>query len=363
MRLCYLAAADSIHSYRWIRFFADRGHEIRWISLTAAGVDGARALRPLEITFPPSKALRIVRAAVAGRRLLRTARPHILHAHYAASYGVVAALTGFHPFILTAWGSDVLLTGRSRLGAPLVRFALRRADLITVDADHMAEAVVRFGVPRERIRLVYFGTDTATFRPEARSEALRAHLGTPTVISLRSLEPLYDVGTLIRAAPLVAHEFPDVKFLVAGRGTEEAALRRLAAALGVGDHVVFAGHLPAAELPGYLASADVYVSTALSDAGLAASTAEAMACGLPVVVTDSGENRIWVHSGESGYVVPPRSPQVLAGRIIELLRRPETRARFGRRGREIIVERNDYTREMTKMEELYRLLGGHGDSL
>jgi len=359
MKICYLAAADSVHSYRWIKFFADRGHEVRWISL-APGTDRARDLRPLEIAAPAFKPLRMARALLAARRLLHAVRPDVLHAHYAGTYGVVAALTGFHPFVLTAWGSDVLIIGRSAAARPFIRFALRRADLITVDALHMVEAVAGFGVPRERIRLVYFGTDTTAFRPEARSEDLRRRLGAPIVISLRSLEPVYDVGTLIRSVPIVVREVPSVRFLVAGRGTQEEALKDLARSLGVSSHVVFAGHLPAAQLPPYLASADVYVSTALSDAGLAASTAEAMASGLPVVVTDSGENRVWVRDGENGFIVPTSAPEALAERTIHLLHRPEARARLGAANRQVIVARNDYAQEMGKMEELYNALHARG---
>jgi glycosyltransferase involved in cell wall biosynthesis len=361
MRICYLAAADSIHSYRWINFFASRGHEIQWVSLVPS-MEAARHLHPLEITSPAFKPGRVVRAVTEVRRLLRTAPPDILHAHYAGTYGVVAALSGFHPFVLTAWGSDVLMAGRSALAGPFVRRALRRADVVTVDARHMADAVARYGVPGERIRIVFFGTDTAHFRPEARDEDLRRRIGTPIVVSLRSFEPVYDVSTLIRSAPHVVREVPSVKFLMIGRGSQEPALRALAESLSVSAHVVFPGQLPAERLPGYLASADVYVSTSLSDAGLAASTAEAMASGLPVVVTDSGENRVWVADGENGFIVPTQAPEMLAERILDLLRRPDVRARWGRANRQIIVERNDYVREMGRMEEIYRTLAGRAAS-
>jgi glycosyltransferase involved in cell wall biosynthesis len=363
MRICYLAAADSIHSSRWIRFFRDRGHEVHWISLVPRA-DAARDIDPIvEITSPGFKPLRMARAVHAARRLLRSLRPDVLHAHYAGVYGVVAALSGFHPLVLTPWGSDVLIAGRSPLVRPFVRLALRRADLITVDAQHMADSVVGFGVPRDRIRLVYFGTDTEMFRPEARSDEVRRQIGAPIVVSLRSFEPVYDVATLIRCVAAVVRAVPGVRFLLIGRGTQEAALKDLSNSLGVSDHVVFLGHVHASQLPRYLASSDVYVSTALSDAGLAASTAEAMACGLPVIVTDSGENRRWVRDSESGYVVPTKSPEVLTERIIDLLRHPDVRERWGEANRQVIVEHNNYAREMTRMEEIYRVLAaGHQHS-
>lgn len=356
MRLCFLASAQSIHSYRWVRYFAERGHEVYWLSLDATIFD---KIGGVEFCYTQSrtKLLSMLRGFLQLRRVLKSFRPHILHVHYAGRNGLVGALTGFHPWILTAWGSDVLIAGKRKLSAPLVKFALNRADLITCDADHMRKAIEQSGVPSARIQLIYFGTDVEMFHSAKRNEELRRKLGlqdqSAVVISLRSLEPIYDVQTLILAIPYVVRDVPNTCFIIVGDGSQKQSLRTLAESLGILDKIIFTGFLPIEEIPQYLASADVYVSTSLSDAGLAASTAEAMACTVPVIVTDSGENRLWVEDGKSGFVIPPRDPQVLAVRILDLLKSPETRAKFGAAGRRVICERNNYYSEMTKMEKLY----------
>jgi glycosyltransferase involved in cell wall biosynthesis len=158
--------------------------------------------------------------------------------------------------------------------------------------------------------------------------------------------------------PAVLKEIPETKFVVAGKGSEEARLNYLAKSLGVLNSVRFIGHVPNEELPHYLNTMDVYVSTALSDAGIAASTAEAMACGLPVVVTDVADNRAWVQDGVNGFVVPVKDPKLLAERIVYLLRNVEMGKEFGRAGRTVIEERNDYYVEMEKMRAIYRQLIG-----
>jgi glycosyltransferase involved in cell wall biosynthesis len=101
---------------------------------------------------------------------------------------------------------------------------------------------------------------------------------------------------------------------------------------------------------------DVYVSTSLSDAGISASTAEAMACGLPVVVTDTGENEKWVDNGKNGFVVSVKQPEILAKKIIYLLKNKEAGKKMGENARKVIEERNDYYREMGEMEEIYKKL-------
>ncbi|GAH34462.1 unnamed protein product, partial [marine sediment metagenome] len=135
------------------------------------------------------------------------------------------------------------------------------------------------------------------------------------IISFRSLEPIYDVESLIKAIPSVLKEIPSAKFIVAGDGEQRKYLENLGVSLGISGSIRFVGFVENDELPQYLASADVYVSTSLSDAGIAVSTAEAMACGLPVVITDFGDNRKWVENGINGFLVPPKSPEALASKI------------------------------------------------
>ena len=211
----------------------------------------------------------------------------------------------------------------------------------------------------ERIRLIYFGTDTHKFSPERKSERLRGELGifdSPVIISTRSLARIYDIGSLIKAIPLVVQEVPKAKFVIAGDGPQKAALKGLAESLGVSDSTRFIGLIPNDKLPQYMASADIYVSTSLSDAGLAASTAEAMACGLPVVITDFGDNGLWVEDGMNGFLVPLRNYENLASRIIYLLQNEDKRREFGQANRQVIQERNDYETEMGKVEKIYEEL-------
>ncbi|HCJ67782.1 MAG TPA: hypothetical protein DHV62_10840 [Elusimicrobia bacterium] len=78
-----------------------------------------------------------------------------------------------------------------------------------------------------------------------------------------------------------------------------------------------------------------------------------MACGLPVIITDSGENRIWVENGKNGFLAPIRNPEILAEKIVYLLRNEEIRKKIGENPRKTIEERNNYYKEMEKMGKLY----------
>lgn len=359
MKIAYVASAGSIHSYRWVSFFARAGHEVSLISYHPWGFDpiGNVTLEivgtPSARVFPPALLLGALRA----RRAIAQLKPQIVHAHSAGLYGITAALTGFHPLVLTAWGSDVLVAGRSPLKRHAVRMAVRTPDLITVDAEHMRRALAEMGVRGERIERINFGTDIEHFRPGPASVALREKLGvagSPVVISTRDFRKISNVELLINAVPLVLRRHPDAKFVIIGGGPEEVGLKELADGLGVAKSVRFVGRVSPGVLPEYLRVAEVYVSTARSDAGLAASTAEAMACELPVIVTDVRDNREWVTESENGFVVGADDPAGLAEKIGMLFEDGDARRVFGERSRQIIAERNNFGAEMRKMERLYQ---------
>jgi glycosyltransferase involved in cell wall biosynthesis len=224
----------------------------------------------------------------------------------------------------------------------------------------MRNEVMKLGVPVERIRIINFGIDTSHFSKGPQNTEIRQKYGLssgPAVISLRNLEPVYDVATLIKSVPRVLATVPDTRFIIVGKGSLEDELKSLAAQLGVYHAVNFVGFIPNEQLPVILSNVEVYVSTSLLDAGIAASTAEAMACELPVVVTDSGENSRWINSEENGVLVPVSQPEILAERLIQLLQNAELRHELGQRGRATICENNDYSVEMGKMEALYQEIG------
>jgi len=355
MRICYFAEAGSVHSQKWIRYFADQGQEVHWFSLSPfqypeRGIH-CYALRP-----GGASPLSILASAPAAQRLVRRVDPDVVHLHYLGAYGLLGLLAGRRPLVATAWGSDILISTQSRLKRAVVKRVLSKADLITCDAEHMVSAIRGVAPSVRRVEIINFGVDAERFAPGTRDSDLEKDLeliGCPVVISLRNLEPVYDVASLIRAVPAIIERCPDARFLIVGTGSRADELKRLARQLGVVERVRFMGTVPNAELPRYLRLADVYVSTALSDAGIAASTAEAMACGLPVVVTSSGENHRWVEPGRGGFLVPLQDPRALADNVVLLLQNPELRRDFGKVNRAVIEARNSYRREMGKMMALY----------
>jgi L-malate glycosyltransferase len=373
MKICYIAGGTSIHTQRWINYFARKGHEVHLISyLFPANYDGFDTrvqIHPLVVLLPRVwKVSRYFSGSLwpfQVRRMVNKIKPDILHSHYVTTYGYLGAISRFHPLVLSAWGSDVLITPKqSRIHRFLTEYSLRKADLITCGGENTKEEMIKSGTNAEKIRLIYHGVDTRKFNPKKREQKLRDELGlfeSPIIISVRMLEPLYDVESLVKAMPLVIEQAPKTKLIIAGEGEQRDYLENLARGLGISSAVRFVGQIAHDELPKYLASADVYVSTSLSDNGIAVSTLEAMASGLPVVITDCADIKKWITDGEDGFIVPVKTPEAIAAKVIYLLENEDTRVKFGRLAREVVENRADYEEEMLKVEKLYQQLIDGGE--
>ncbi|MBI3335334.1 MAG: glycosyltransferase family 4 protein [Candidatus Portnoybacteria bacterium] len=288
------------------------------------------------------------------RNLVKQINPDIIDAHYVTHYGFFAALTG-KPFICSAWGSDiVILPKQSKLVRAITKFTLKKTKAVTCDAYHMAKAIEDLGADKGKIKLIYYGVDLHRVNPDNFREKFKRENGNPVITTVRNLEPRYDTETIIKSVPLVLKEFPNAKFIIIGDGSQRGYLENLAKSLNCSENVEFVGRVVNEKLPEYFVRSDVYVSTSLADGGLGAATAEAMTCEMPVIVTNFGDNRMWVEDGKNGFVIAPQDYEALAMKTIELLKNNPLREAMGKMNHEIIRTRLNAETEMAKLDQLYK---------
>jgi glycosyltransferase involved in cell wall biosynthesis len=362
LKICYVADGGSIHTQRWVNYFAEKGHEVHLICWRLMPGYDENIHIHLLTRLPPkiwTKYLSALLWIFQVRRWVKKIKPDIVDGHFVISYGFLAACSGFHPLVISAWGSDVLiLPKRNLVFNAITRYALTKADIVTCDSEVAREGLTKLGVEPAKIRVIFKGVDTQQFSPRHRSQELREKLGVyeaPTVISIRNLKAIYNVEMLIRAIPLALSQVPEAKFVIAGDGELRAALTNLADSLGISDSIRFVGWVSHDELPQLLASSDIYVSTSLSDTSHI-SLQEAMACELAPVVTDIPANRAWIQDGKNGFLVSIGATQSLADKIVYLARNKQVREDFGKVNRRIVQQKDEYQTEMAKMETVYGAL-------
>jgi glycosyltransferase involved in cell wall biosynthesis len=200
---------------------------------------------------------------------------------------------------------------------------LRIADEIVVPSAYLRGVFGRHGYPTRVIPNVVDASRFA-YRPRL---PLR-----PRLLATRNFEPHYGVDVVLRAFALLRRRVPHATLTLAGSGSEDARLRRLAEPLGP-DVVRFAGCVDPAAMPGVCADADIFVNASTVD-NQPVSILEAFASGLPVVSTPTGDIVNLVRHRETGLLVPPRDPAALAASIVRLLEDPAEAETMAARARQ-----------------------------
>ena len=161
MKIAYFADCKSSHTKRWINYFKKRGHEVFAITSEindALNVKQYKLVSGIRIPLASNdSAFRYVFSPISihgVKKILADEKPDVIHAHYASHYGFIAALANYHPLILTVWGSDILINPHQfRILRYMVKYALKKADLITCDAEHMIKALDELGTIHSKINL------------------------------------------------------------------------------------------------------------------------------------------------------------------------------------------------------------------
>lgn len=352
LRLCFVADGQSIHTRRWIAFFARRRHQVHLITDYPCSIEGVSVYYLPPVSHAP--VLRHFIQALAIRRLIRKIRPDILHSHFIKEDGWYGALAGFHPFFLTGWGSDVYMRGDNWFYRALSRLAVKAADIVTVDSEDQKTALVAIGASPNKVTVVQWGVDLERFTPQV-SPGLRKQLGLPDgpiILSLRQLKKIYNVDIIMEAFARLLTRYKNAILVVLDTGPDLEDLKNRAGRLGIVGSVKFVGPQPYEMIPEYLVASDIVVSVPSSD-GTSMSMLEAMACGKPVVATDLPSAREWIQDGVNGCLVPVRDPDRLAGSLLFLLDHPEIAARYGQNAIQVVRERADHQKHMLGVETLY----------
>lgn len=351
MKICFLADGDSIHTKRWCDHFASLGHEIHLITFKNVSLKGIQA------HFVNGGAIdvkggnwKVIFSVGKVKKILREIKPDILHSHYATSYGLVGALCGYHPFIVTALGSDVLVSPQnSFVYRKVLKYVFKKADWATAMSDPMREKMLELGSDPSKTETLIFGIDTSVFNMNGRNLNSDKFI----ITSTRNFEPVYNIPHLIEAVVEIKDQIPNLFLNLVGDGTLRSELEALIHSKGFSGRVKFFGKVPQNELVKTLQTSHVFVSVSLSD-GNNISLNEAMACGNLCIATDIPANRQWIKDGENGFLVPVNNVKFLADKILAAYKNyQELSAKFIPMNQKIISEKANWKINMKKVERTY----------
>jgi glycosyltransferase involved in cell wall biosynthesis len=261
-----------------------------------------------------------------------------------------------------AGNADLKLSDRYIRTRALETHCMAEADLVVTLGEAMREEIVARGVPEKNIIIVPNGVSEEFIRPLPDGAALRASLGIKPdehVVGLvSSLVAHEGIGTLLEAVKILNDRGVRTRALIVGDGPERTALQRQAADLGL--DAIFTGRVPSSKVRDYHAALDVFVVPRTPDRVCQLVTplkpVEAMASGLPVVVSSVRALAEIVHDRETGLLSPPLDAGELADRLQQLLASPDLRAKLGANARDWVARDRTWAHNAARYREIYNSL-------
>ncbi len=367
-KIIYFSSDYTPHDYRFLSALAETEHEVYYVRLEGG-------LRQNEDQPVPSKIEQVhwaggnqpfawsalPRLMVDFQRLSKKIKPDLVHAGPIQTCAFLTALSGFQPLLTMSWGFDLMQDAdRNTWWHYITRYTLKHSTFFTSDCQATLEIAVAFGMEPERTIVFPWGVDLQHFHPrQSAVTGMRQEEGF-TLICTRAWEPRYGVDVLARAFVRVAKKRPDVNLLLLGNGSQGSVIRQLFERGGVSERVTFAGQVTHSDLPRFYQMADLYISPSHVD-GSSVSLLEALACGLPCLVSNIPANKEWVADGVNGWLFPDGDAEALAFRILALIEDRMVLAGIGQAARRTAEEKADWKKNFLKLIEAYhKTLFFHG---
>jgi phosphatidylinositol alpha-1,6-mannosyltransferase len=255
------------------------------------------------------------------------------------------------PFVVYAHGNEILAAMQGNWQKP--QLALQQADRVLANSQFTANLVQKAGVTPDRIEVMHPGCEVDRFRPlhprmDLRQKLLRARYRDRVILTVGGLVARKGHDMVIRALPRLRESIPQVTYLIIGDGPYRVQLETLATAMGVRDHVIFAGQVPDEDLPDIYALSDAFVMPSREQLetcdveGFGLVFLEANACAKPVVGGRSGGIPEAIADGMTGLLVNPHDPEDIANALTRLLTDSDFAIRLGRQGRLRAVSNFDW---------------------
>jgi len=363
MRIIYFSKNYTPHDYRFLSSLSKTEHEIYYLKLEVTQ-------RQIEDRPVPENVQQILwaggkhefrwrdvpRLTFDLRRLTKEIKPDLIHAGPIQNCAFIAALSRFRPILAMSWGYDLVMDADKSIWMRWVtRYTLRRSAFFTSDANVSRDKAVEFGMNAEKTVIFPWGTDIEHFVPKKEERGKRAASSNPKSITLfcsRTWEAIYGVDVLVKAFVKVANLNPEVNLILLGGGSQGAKIRQILMNGGVMERVHFGGHVPQADLPRWYHMADIYISPSHVD-GSSVTLMEALASGLPCLVSDIAGNKEWIEDGVNGWLFRDGDVDDLAEKILFAIKNRKSFKKIGEAARKTAEEKADWRKNFGKLLETY----------
>ncbi|MBU3103188.1 glycosyltransferase [Clostridium gasigenes] len=353
MKICYLADIKSQHTEKWCKYFLGKGYEIHVISLRSGEIEGV-TVHSLDIDNSVSQKenssdkIGYLKKIIKIRKLVKQINPDILHAHYASSYGLFGALCNYHPYVISLWGSDVLLFPKEGLvQKSILKYNFKKADEIFSTSEYMAREAKKY--TNKNIYITPFGIDINIFNDKEERSNDEVNIGI-----VKSLEKVYGIDYLINSFNVIVNKYPDKKInlYIIGKGTQEKILKDLVIKLGLEKKIKFLGTMPLEKIGEFYNKMHIAAVPSLSES-FGVTVLEAQACGIPVVVSDIEAFEETTIIGQTSLMCKKKDVNSLVECLEKLIINEDLRIEMGRKGKKFARENFESNTIFNDINKLY----------
>lgn len=363
MRVLLLSNTNSEHTEKWALGLASKEIEVGLFSFNKASYPWHQNKKNVKLLFEPSEKtsadtisgkLGYLKFVGALKKAITEFKPDVVHAHYATSYGLIGALSGFHPYVVSAWGTDVMkFPQKNFINKAVLKYNLRKADVICATSYTISEFLKP--VTDKLVQVIPFGVNVNEFRKKEVKSLFDKDVF--VIGSIKPLEALYNTDVLIKAFGKLKSKYPErkIKLVIIGEGTQSEILKALAHKLKIESEVTFTGRIPYFEVSNYFNMLDVLVN--ISDyESFGVSVIEAMACEKPVVATNTGGLKEIIENSTFGSLVEVENVEQTASEIEKYLLDVTLKQKVGKAAREKVVQKYNWEDNIKQMIDVYQKL-------
>lgn len=353
MKIVLLGENNSVHIQKWVKAISLQTN-VQLHVITFSGGPEIENVNYYSLKKITNSRLDYMLNLFRVKKLIKKINPDIVHAHYATSYGLLGAYSGFHPFVITGWGADIFDSPENPLIKKILQFSFSKADAVTVLSQITKTEIAK--LTNKQVDLVPFGVDINYFKPDETVTAKKSEL---IIGTIRTLKEKYGVEYLVKAFLLLEEKFSQTSLHIVGDGDQRKMLEELAATSKRKNAIVFHGFVSQTKEPerylSILRNFDIFIIPSVIDSetfGVAA--VEAAACAVPVVASRVGGLTEVVKDNETGIIVSPRSVTELAAALELLLNDEIKRKQLGKNGRKNAEQLYNWKNNVAAMINIYR---------
>jgi glycosyltransferase involved in cell wall biosynthesis len=364
LKIIYFSKNYTPHDYRFLSSLAKTKHEVFYLKLEANQ-------RQIEDRAVPSRIQQILwvggqrefrwrdvpKYVLSLRRVIKAIKPDLIHAGPIQNCAFIAALSGFRPILAMSWGYDLVMEADKSAWMKLVtRYTLKQSAFFTSDANISQDKAIAFGMDPQRTVIFPWGIDLKHFHLQnvesRKPKAGGANRKSLTLFCNRTWESIYGVDVLAKAFVKVAAKNPNVNLILLGEGSQSAHIHQILMKSGVLDRVHFGGQVGQTDLPRWYHMADIYISPSHVD-GSSVSLMEALASGLPCLVSDIPGNKEWIVDGENGWLFQDGDADDLAEKILHAIKNRKSFKKIGESARKTAEQKADWKKNFGKLLQAY----------